>query len=157
MPNSVQSESTSKIQAIQHLLASIFSSQKALKSLAPEFNWSGLGNLLGDFGELIALEAYALQKAPIGSAGFDALTADGKTVQVKTNYAAKQIGFRGDADLLLVLGIMDNGSWNEIYFGEFKQVKTLARYSARDNKYMIAISKLKLLGQESSMAINLNS
>ena len=76
----MQSESTSKIQAIQHLLASIFSSQKALKSLAPEFNWSGLGNLLGDFGELIALEAYALQKAPIGSAGFDALTADGKTV-----------------------------------------------------------------------------
>lgn len=144
-------EQDRKIQEVQSIISNIFSSQKALRLIAPEFNWSGLGNLLGDFGEFIALEAYNLHKAPNGSAGFDALTKEGKTVQIKTNYAASQIGFRGEADLLLVIGVKDDGSWFEIFYGEFQGIKDLARYSARDNKYMIAISKLK--GRSSSSLI----
>ena len=58
------SERTERIQSIQHILASIFASQRALKLLAPEFNWAGLGNLLGDFGELVAIDHYGLKKAP---------------------------------------------------------------------------------------------
>jgi hypothetical protein len=88
------SERTERIQSIQHILASIFASQRALKLLAPEFNWAGLGNLLGDFGELVAIDHYGLKKAPRGSDGYDAITPDGKKVQIKTNYAASQIGFR---------------------------------------------------------------
>ena len=42
---------TEKIHAIKHILATIFAAQNALRSLAPEFKWSGLGNLLGDYGE----------------------------------------------------------------------------------------------------------
>ncbi len=137
------SDSSDKIEAVQHMLASIFTSQKALRALAPEFNWSGLGNLLGDFGEYVAINYYGLTKAPGGSSGYDATTADGKTVQIKTNHAAKQIGFRGDADLLLVLGVKTDGTWSEIYYGNFALVKSASRYSARDNKHMIAISKLK--------------
>ena len=111
-----------RIKATQHLLASIFASQRALRILAPEFKWSGLGNLLGDFGELVAIEAYALTKAASGSNGYDAKTAAGQTVQIKTNYAASQVGFRGKADLLLVLGVEDDGSWKELYFGPFQPV-----------------------------------
>ncbi|KAF0191299.1 MAG: hypothetical protein FD165_1895 [Gammaproteobacteria bacterium] len=139
------SDKHQRIAAIQHLLASIFASQKALKELAPDYNWSGLGNLLGDFGELIAIDHYDLTKAPSGASSYDALTQDGKTVQIKTNRAAGQIGFRGDADLLLVIGVSNDGQWKEIYYGDFKAVKNLSRYSARDNKHMIAVSKLEAL------------
>ena len=139
------SERDERIQSIQHILASIFASQRALKALAPEFNWTGLGNLLGDFGELVAIDRYGLTKAPGVSNGFDAITSDGRTVQIKTNYAAAQIGFRGAADLLLVIGVEDDGTWREIYFGPFAPVKDAARFSARDNKHMIAIAKLRLL------------
>ncbi|WP_432719435.1 hypothetical protein R0381_000436 [Jeongeupia wiesaeckerbachi] len=134
-----------RIKAAQHILASIFASQKALKLLAPEFNWAGLGNLLGDFGELVAIEHYQLKKAPAGSDGFDAIRDDGKTVQIKTNYAATQIGYRGTADMLLVVGVRDDGSWEEFFYGAFDLVSASARYSARDNKHMIAITKLKQL------------
>jgi hypothetical protein len=134
-----------KILAVQHILASIFASQRALKTLVPEFNWSGLGNLLGDFGELVAIDHYGLTKAPSGSDGFDAENAEGRTVQIKTNYAASQIGFRGSADLLLVIGVKDDGSWEELYYGSFAEVKEQSRFSARDNKHMIAISKLSQL------------
>ena len=132
-----------RIAAAQAILASIFASQRALRSLAPEYNWSGLGNLLGDFGELLATDHYNLTKAPTGSGDYDARTQDGRTVQIKTNFASAQIGFRGEAELLLVLGIREDGSWEEIYFGPYPPIKAMARFSARDNKYMIAVSKLR--------------
>lgn len=131
-----------RIKAVQYILATIFAAQKALQTLAPEFKWAGLGNLLGSFGELVAIDYYGLTKAPSGADGYDALTKDNKTVQIKTNYSAKQIGFRGNADLMLVIKVTEDGDWEEVYYGDFKLVKEKSRYAARDNKHMIAISKL---------------
>ncbi|MDH3337683.1 MAG: hypothetical protein OER22_00215 [Gammaproteobacteria bacterium] len=139
-----------KVAAVQHMLASIFTAQRALRALAPEYRWTGLGNLLGDFGEFVAINHYGLSKAPGGSSGYDASTVDGKTVQIKTNYHANQIGFRDEADLLLVVGVNPDGTWSEVYFGEFAVVRDNSRYSARDNKHMIAISKLKTLDSSAS-------
>ena len=138
-------DAENRVEAVRHILATVFSAQNALRTLASEYKWAGMGNLLGDYGEYVATHAYGLDKSAAGSSGFDAVTKDGKTVQIKTNHAANQIGFRGDADLLLVLYVADDGNWNEIYYGDFAVVKAQSRYSARDNKHMIAISKLKKL------------
>jgi len=35
-----------------------------------------------------------------------------------------------------------NGDWTEIFYGDFALVKNAARYSARGNKHMVAISAL---------------
>ncbi len=136
-----------RIAAAQAILASIFASQRALRALAPEYKWAGLGNLLGDFGELVATDFYGLQKAASGSGDFDARTAEGESVQIKTNYAATQVGFRGSADLMLVIGVNKDGTWQEIYFGPFETVLRNSRRSERDNKQMIAVSKLRGLGK----------
>ena len=135
----------SNVRAVQHIMATLFSAQNALRELAPNFRWAGLGNLLGDYGEFVAIEAYGLLKAPAGSSGFDAVTPDGRTVQIKANHAASQIGFRGEADLLLVLKVETDGGWKEVYYGSFAGAKALARYSARDNKHMVAVSQLAAL------------
>jgi len=132
-----------RITAVQAILASIFASQKALQTLAPEYRWTGLGNLLGDFGELVATDYYGLTKAAPGSGDYDGKMPDGRNRADKTNYSADQIGFRGEADLMLVIGVRSDGSWEQIYFGDFASVKGAARYSKRDNKHMIAVSKLK--------------
>ena len=134
-----------KTDAAKGIIASIYASQRALKALAPEYKWAGLGNLLGDFGEFIAINHYGLDKAPAGSEGYDAITKDGKTVQIKTNHAAQQIGFRGKADLILVIHVEEDGSWDEIYFGDHELVEKNSTFSARDNKRMISITKLKTL------------
>ena len=131
--------------AVKHIVATIFSAQNALKDLAPDYKWAGLGNLLGDYGEFICINHYNLEKAPSGSEGYDALTKDGKTVEIKTNRASGQIGFQGEADLMLVVSVADDGEFEEIYYGDFKLVKENSRYSARDNKNTITISKLKKL------------
>jgi hypothetical protein len=126
------------IEAMKGVLASLSASQRTLKSLAPNFKWAGLG----DYGEFIAIEVYDLQQAPRGANGYDAISTDGKKVQVKANYAASQIGFRGDADMLLCLKIDLNGDWTEIYYGDLGLVKAAARHSARDNKHMVPVSAL---------------
>ena len=131
--------------AVKHIVATIFSAQNALKDLAPDYKWAGLGNLLGDYGEFICINHYNLEKAPSGSGGYDALTRDGRTVEIKTNRSSGQIGFRGEADLMLVVSVADDGEFEEIYYGDFKLVKENSRYSARDNKNTITISKLKKL------------
>jgi hypothetical protein len=125
-------EDQSKLRAVQHIMATLFSAQNALRALAPEFRWAGLGNLLGDYGEYVAIQHYGLKKAP----------AEGQKVQIKANHSASTIGFRGEADLLLVIKVEPDGGWTETYYGPFATVKALARYSARDNKHMVAVKHL---------------
>ena len=136
--------------AIKHIMATVFSAQNALRELAPEFKWAGMGNLLGDYGEYVCLEVYDLEKAPTGSNGFDAINPEGKTVQIKTNHAASMVGYRGEADLFLAIHVDVNGDYEEIYYGDFNVVKENSNFSKRDNKRTITISKLKKLAQEVS-------
>ncbi len=136
------------MEAVRHIIATMFSAQNALRELAPEFKWAGMGNVLGDYGELVCIQTYGLKKAPAGSDGFDATDAEGRTVQIKANHASSTIGFRGTADLLLVVHVNANGHFEEIYFGDFFKAKEGASYSARDNKYVITVSKLKRIGSE---------
>jgi hypothetical protein len=140
-------EEERRIEAIRHIMATLFSAQNALRSLSPEFRWAGLGNLLGDYGEFVAIEHYGLTKAGSGAAGYDAITQEGKTVQIKASHSADQIGFRGEADLLLVIKVHTDGSWEEAYFGDFAPVRAIARFSARDNKHMVPVSKLRTVGR----------
>jgi len=132
------------INAVKDIMATIFSAQNALREVAPEYKWSGLGNVLGDYGEYACIDKYNLIKAPAGSVGFDAYTEDGKTVEIKAR-RSKTVGFRGDADLMLVIYIADDGTFEEVYFGDFQKVKDISSYSARDNKQVTSISKLKKL------------
>lgn len=137
-----------EITAIKSIIGSLYSSQNALRALAPDFKWAGLGNLLGDYGEYVAINHYDLEKTSSGSGGFDAKTKNGKTVQIKTNHSASMIGYRGKADLMLVIHVHDNGEWEEIYFGDFQKVDDNSTFSKRDNKHTIPISKLKQLQKD---------
>jgi hypothetical protein len=132
-------------EAVKHIVATIFSAQDALRDLAPEQRWAGMGNLLGDYGEYVALANYNLNKAPGGADGYDATTTEGLKVQIKANHSSSTIGFRGEADLLLVLKVENNAEWKELYYGPFKPVKDKATYSKRDNKYMIPVTRLQEL------------
>ena len=135
-------------EAVQAVMATLFSARRVLKALAPEFRWTYGGNLVGDFGEYMTAHHYGLTLAGRGSTGHDAVTSSGKTVQVKTNHSSQTIGFRGEADLMLAIRITDDGEFEELYFGEFKRVVENSSFSARDNKRTITVRKLKELAAE---------
>jgi hypothetical protein len=135
-------------QEIIQIFRTFFEAQQKLKLLAPEYRWTGMGNLLGDFGEFLAIEHYGLIKSRGGSDSYDATTKSGETVQIKANFSAKQVGIRGKADLLLVLSISNDASFEEVYFGSFDLAREHANYSSRDNKWMLGIQKLRRLNLE---------
>ena len=60
---------------------------------------------MGDYGEFLAIDHYGLTKAGAGSSGYEAITPEWKTVQIKANHASQTIGIRSEADLLLVLKV----------------------------------------------------
>lgn len=134
-----------KFEAVKNVLETIFTSQKILRTLAPEYSWSGLGNLLGDYGECQAIAKYNLNKAKTGAQGYDATTKDGLKVAIKATNGKKQIGFRGEADLMLALNVDDRGGIDEIYFGPFDLVLKNSNYSKTDEKRTIPVSKLRKL------------
>lgn len=140
-------------EAVKQIFASIFRSQNALKALVPEFGWKGLGNMLGDFGEFMALHNLELVKAPTGTKDYDAVTKDGKTVQIKTSYVGGTVALRGTADFLLVVKVHLDGEWKIIYFGDYDRVKMAASYGARDNKHAITIKKLMSLAPKANGTI----
>jgi len=140
-----------RTEAVRHILATVFAAQNALRALAPEYRWTGLGNLLGDYGEFLAIDHYGLTKADAGSSGYDALTPEGKTVQIKTNHASQTIGIRGEADLLLVLKVQADGTWEELYYGDFKAVIAIANWSKRDSKHSIPVRALQRLSAPGSV------
>ena len=140
-----ENKNKERISTVKNIMKTIFNSQSLLQKTAPEFKWAGLGNLLGDYGEFVGIDYYGFKQAPRGSDGYDAITTDGKTVQIKTNYYADMIGFRGDADLMLVIKVKSDGSWEELYYGDFNLVVENSNYSKRDNKKTITINKLKNL------------
>ncbi len=53
-------DASKSVEAVRHIMATVFSAQNALRSLAPDFKWAGMGNLLGDYGEYVATHAYEL-------------------------------------------------------------------------------------------------
>lgn len=138
-------ENTNKVKIAKEALRAIFAQQAILKEVSPDYNWNGLGNLLGDFGELVGIEQYGLTKAPTGAKGYDALTADGKTVQIKTSYASKQVNLRPDADLLLVLHVEKDAEVSTLYFGSFSAAMAAGHYSPRDNKTIVPHTRLRAL------------
>jgi hypothetical protein len=126
---------------IKIIVANFISAKKNLKKLAPDFNW---GNLLGDYGELVAINHYGLEQAPTGKKGYDAINKEKKTIQIKTVYSSNQIKFKKGtkADYLLVIEVDENADWEEIYYGNFEKIRVAASLT-RNEEYTIGITTLK--------------
>ena len=74
---------------------------------------------------------------------FTNLTMNTHPVHFDANYASKTIGIRGEADLLLVIKVKVDGTWEELYFDDFQKALSIANFSKRDNKHSISITALK--------------
>lgn len=139
---------------IKEIIAEMFRLQKELRELEPDYRW-GFLNIIGDYGEYMAIEQYSLQRAASGQANFDAMTKDDQTVQIKSSRSSSSIGIRGESDLLLVVGINDSADIETIYYGPTEILKQHFGFSERDNKKTIGVSKLRKLATEQKLAGNL--
>jgi hypothetical protein len=102
------------------------------------------GHLVGSIGEVLAAHYYNLELLTASSETHDAISPDGKLIQIKATQG-KSIGLSSEPDYLIVLKILKNGKSDEIYNGPGKQVWEATGTMQKNGHRHISIYKLKAL------------
>ena len=74
------------------------------------------GHMIGSIGEVLAADEYGLTLMKPSFPIHDAITSDGRMVQIKATQI-KRIAISSQPDYLLVLHFNSDGTWEEIYNG----------------------------------------
>ena len=102
------------------------------------------GHLVGSIGEVIVAEHYNLDLLPNSTKTHDARTKDGKMVQIKATQV-KGIAISSEPDYLIVIRLLSDGSWEEIYNGPGRAAWDNAGKMQKNGQRPISISKLRNL------------
>lgn len=101
------------------------------------------GHLIGSIGEVIVGKAYGLKLLPVGVKIHDAITEEGRLVQIKATQK-NRVALSSEPQYLIVIKVLPDGSWNEVYNGPGDLVWEKA-CEAKNKMRLIALSKLKFL------------
>ena len=102
------------------------------------------GHLVGSIGEVIVAEHYGLSLLPNSTKTHDAVSKEGKQVQIKATQV-KGIAISSEPDYLIVIRILPDGSWEEIYNGPGRAVWDNAGKIQKNGQRPISLSKLRNL------------
>ena len=102
------------------------------------------GHLVGSIGEVIVAEHYGLALLPNSTKTHDAVTKDGKFVQIKATQV-QGISISSEPDYLIAIKLFSDGSWEEAYNGPGKPVWNNAGKMQKNGQRPISLSKLKKL------------
>ena len=102
------------------------------------------GHLVGSIGEVIVAEHYGLSLLPNSTKTHDAVSKEGKQVQIKATQV-KGIAISSEPDYLIVIRILPDGSWEEIYNGPGKTAWDNAGKMQKNGQRPISLSKLRNL------------
>lgn len=102
------------------------------------------GHLVGSIGEVIVAEHYSLTLLPNSTETHDAVSLDGKYVQIKATQINK-IAISSEPDYLIVIKIFPDGSWEEVYNGPGKPVWDNAGKMQKNGQRSISLCNMKKL------------
>ena len=102
------------------------------------------GHLVGSIGEVIVAEHYGLKLLPNSSKTHDAISNDGKHVQIKVTQINK-IAISSQPEYLIAIQLHTDGSWDEIYNGPGKPAWDNAGKMQKNGQRSISLNKLKSL------------
>lgn len=135
------------INEIPLLIQELYTIVDKLESHFPGRKFTPDGHLVGSIGEVLVANKYDLTLLPASHEKHDAVTKDGKMVQIKATQG-RQIGIGSNPDYLIVIKILPDGSIEECYNG----IGTLAWDSAgkmqKNGQRSLSINKLKQLMNE---------
>ena len=102
------------------------------------------GHLLGSIGEVIVAEAYGLELLPNSTEKHDAISMIGQYIQIKATQINK-ISVSSEPEYLIVIQILSDGSWSEIYNGPGDLVWDNVGKVQKNGQRSISLHKLKCL------------
>jgi hypothetical protein len=136
----VDQSNSSMLQKIQEL----FTITRELEEMHPGRKFTIDGHLVGSIGEVLVSEKYGLALLPNSTEIHDAVTSDGRLVQIKATQV-KRIAISSEPEYLIVIRIQQDGSWQEVYNGPGKPVWDNAGKMQKNGQRPISLAKLKSL------------
>ena len=115
-----------------------------LESRYPGRKFTIDGHLVGSIGEVIVAEHYGLTLLPNSTKTHDAVSKDGKYVQIKATQV-QSISISSEPDYLIAIKLFSDGSWEEVYNGPGKPAWNNTGKMQKNGQRPISLSKLKKL------------
>ena len=115
-----------------------------LESSYPGRKFTIDGHLVGSIGEVIVAEHYGLELLRNSTETHDAVSAEGKYIQIKATQI-NRIAISSEPDYLIVIKLFSDGSWEEVYTGPGKPVWDNAGKMQKNGQRSVSLSKLKSL------------
>ena len=122
----------------------LYAITKELENNYPGRKFTIDGHLVGSIGEVIVAENYGLELLPNSTETHDAVSPDGKYVQIKATQI-NRIAISSEPDYLIVIRLLSDGSWEEIYNGPGKVAWDNAGKMQKNGQRPISLSKLRNL------------
>ena len=115
-----------------------------LESSYPGRKFTIDGHLVGSIGEVIVAEHYGLELLRNSTETHDAVSAEGKYIQIKATQI-NRIAISSEPDYLIVIKLFSDGTWEEVYNGPGKPVWDNAGKMQKNGQRPISLSKLRCL------------
>lgn len=112
-----------------------------LEKLYPGRHFTPDGHLIGSIGEVYAAEKYGLNLLPASAEKHDAITTDGRMVQIKITQT-NHVSIYSEPDYLIVLKLRRDGQIEEIYNGKGKEPWEACGKLQKNGQRSINIRKL---------------
>jgi hypothetical protein len=109
------------------------------------------GRLVGDIGEVIAAIYYDLELNDVSRHTHDAITSDGRHVQIKATFQ-KPLTFGKTPDLYLGLKLNPDGTYEEVFNGPGKMIYDCSAKRAGIGQKLIPVSVSQLRGLNEQVA-----
>lgn len=124
----------------------IYAITKELEAQFPGRRFTPDGHLVGSIGEVLVAEYYGLRLLPNSTETHDAISPDGKLVQIKATQV-KSISLSSEPEHLIVISILENGDWSEVYNGPGSLVWNSTGKMQKNGQRSISLAKLRILMQ----------
>ncbi|WP_455581849.1 DUF6998 domain-containing protein [Dysosmobacter sp.] len=130
--------------SVSEKIRGIYSITKQLEEMYPGRHFTPDGHLVGSLGEVLVAADYGLALLPASHETHDALSVDGRLVQIKATQV-KKIAISSKPDYLIVIQIKSDGTYEEIYNGKGASVWDGSGVMQKNGQRSITLHKLRKL------------
>ena len=135
---------------VSKLLEDLYAASEELESLFPGRKFSLDGHLVGSVGEVIAAFMFDLELNPASTQGHDALSKDGRNVEIKLTQG-RSVAIRHEPEHLIVLHRPKGGPLTVAFNGNGSVAWNAAGTMKRNGQRAITLSKLAELGGDCAL------
>ena len=134
-------------ESVAEKIKELYSITKELELLFPGRHYTPDGHMLGSIGEALAAYFYDLTLFIASTEKHDAVSADGRLVQIKATQIVR-VALSSEPDWLLVLKIHADGSSTEVYNGPGKYAWENCGKMQKTGQRSVSLAKLRQLQEK---------